>query len=119
MNCLRMMNDGLEQNLLSLPNYALNSEVENLQTGIKDRVGVALEYACRSWHNHLTKAVGDISGIISSLRYFLREKFLAWLEVVSVLGAARGAVGALERLISWTEQVRFTPPTIHSDVDAS
>jgi len=114
-NCLRTMNDGLEQNLLSLPNYTLNSEVEDLQTKIKDRVSVALEYACRSWHSHLTKAVGDVAGIISGLRIFLRENFLAWLEVVSVLGAARGAVGALERLVSWTEQVRSTSPMLLSD----
>ena len=112
-NCLRTMNDGLEQNLLSLPNYALNSEVEDLQTRIQDRVSVALEYACRSWHNHLTRAVGDVTGIISGLRVFLKDKFLAWLEVVSVLGAARGAISAVERLMSWIEQVCFTPPMVH------
>ena len=34
MNCLRKVNDGLEQNLLSPLDYALNSEVKDLQTGI-------------------------------------------------------------------------------------
>ena len=34
MNCLRKVNDGLEQNLLSFPDCALNSEVKDLQTGI-------------------------------------------------------------------------------------
>jgi len=108
-NCLRLMNDGLEQNLLSLPNYALNSEVEDLQTRIKDRVSVALEYTCRSWHSHLTRATGNIASIISDLRLFLEEKFLAWLEVASVLGAMRGAVVALERLVPWLE-VRLASP---------
>ena len=116
-NCLRTMNDGLEQNPLSLPNYALNSEVEDLPTRIKDRISAALEYACRSWHIHLARAVGDVSGIISDLRLFLKGKFLAWLEVVSVLGAARGAVGALERLMSWIEHVRSTPPVVHLDAN--
>ena len=110
MNCLRMMNNSLEQNLLSLPNYALNSEVRDLQTKIKDRISTALEYASRSWHNHLISAVGDVAGIISSLRLFLKEKFLAWLEVISVLGVVRGAIGALERLMSWLEKVCFGPP---------
>lgn len=50
-NCLKLMNDELEQNLLSLPEYALNSEVKDLQTTVNDRVGIALQYACRSWHN--------------------------------------------------------------------
>ena len=106
-NCLRMMNDSLEQNLLSLPDYALNSEVKDLQARIRDRISVALEYACKSWHNHLTKAVGDIAYIIPDLRLFLEEKFLAWLEVLSVLGAVRGAVVALEKLVLWVQEVCF------------
>ena len=106
-NCLRVMNNGLEQNLLSLPNYALNSEVEDLETRISDSISVALQYACQSWHNHLTRAGGDVTSVISQLRVFLEEKFLAWLEVVSVLRVTRGAVAALERLIPWLEEVCF------------
>ena len=106
-NCLRVMNGGLEQNLLSLPAYALNSEIEDLPTRINDRVSVALQYACRSWYNHLTKTRGDITDVIPYLRVFLEEKFLAWLEVVSVLGAVSGAVVALENLMPWLQEVRF------------
>ena len=57
------------------------------------------------WHIHLTEAEGDVTNIISNLHSFLEEKFLAWLEVVSVLGAARGAVIALEQLMSWLQKV--------------
>ena len=106
-NCLRLMNKGLKQNLLSLSNYALNSEVKDLQARIEDRVGTALEYACRSWHSHLTRTTGDITSVIPDLRYFLEKKFLAWLEVVSVLGATRGAVVALENLVPWLREVCF------------
>ncbi|KAF9645965.1 hypothetical protein BDM02DRAFT_382706 [Thelephora ganbajun] len=104
-NCLRLMNDGLERNLLSLPDYALNSEVEDLEARINDRISDALRYACRSWHSHLTKTEGDATGVISHLRVFLEEKFLAWLEVVSVLRAARGATVGLEQLIAWLQEV--------------
>ena len=104
-NCLRVMNDELEQNLLSLPNYAMNSEVEDLQMRIEDCVSVALQYSCQSWHNHLTAACGDIADVVSRLRLFMEEKFLAWLEVVSVLGAGRGAIVALEKLIPWLQEV--------------
>jgi len=109
MNCLRMMDDGLEQNLLSLPDYALNSEVEDLETRIDDCISIALRYACLSWHNHLTETEGDVSGVISYLRIFLEEKFLAWLEVVSAIGAVGGAVVGLERLVTWLQGVRFCP----------
>ena len=108
MNCLRVMNDGSEQNLLSLPDYALNSEVGDLQARIKLRISDALQYACRSWHNHLTQTGSDAVDVISRLRIFLENKFLAWLEVASVLGAVRGAVGALEQLILWLQEVCFS-----------
>ena len=107
-NCLRVMNGGLKQNLLSLPNYALNAEVEDLQTRINNHTSVALRYACQSWYNHLTKAEGDVTNVISHLCFFLEEKFLAWLEVVSVLGVARVAIAALEQLIPWLQEVCFS-----------
>jgi hypothetical protein len=111
-NCLRVMNDGLEQNLLSLPNYALNSEVKDLQAKINDHISIALRYACQSWHNHLTMARGDVTNVISHLRFFLEKNFLAWLEVVSVLGALRGAAVALEKLMPWLQEVCFGLPHI-------
>jgi len=105
LDCLKLMNDNLEQNLLSLPDYALNSEIEDLEARTKGRVGVALEYACRSWHNHLTEVRGDVTTIVPALRRFMQERFLAWLEVLSVTGAARGAVIALENLMPWLREV--------------
>ena len=106
-NCLRLMNEGLEQNLLSLPHYSMNSEVGDLQTRIEGRISVAMEYACRSWHNHLAMARGDVADLVSHIRLFLEEKFLAWLEIVSVLGATSGAAVALDELIHWSRKVRF------------
>jgi len=104
-NCLRVMNDRLEKNLLSLPDYALNSEVEDLEARISSCIGVALQYACQSWHIHLTRAGGDVASVVSRLYVFLKEKFLAWLEVVSVLGTTRGAIVALETLMHWLQEV--------------
>jgi len=109
MNCLRIMNGGLEQNLLLLPDYALNSEVEDLETRINARISIALRYACRSWHSHLIKTEGNVSGVVSHLRIFLEEKFLAWLEVVSAVGAVGGAVVGLENLMFWLQEVCFWP----------
>jgi len=110
MNCLRIMNDGLEQNILSLPDYALNSEVEDLKTRISDRISIATQYACRSWHSHLARTMGDVTDVVSYLRIFLEEKFLCWLEVVSAVGAVRGAVAGLEKLMTWLQEVCFFLP---------
>ena len=116
-NCLRVMNDGLEQNLLSLPDYTLNSEVEDLEKRIDNRISTALRYACQSWHNHLTEPGGDASEVVPHLRVFLEENFLAWLEVVSVLGAGRSAVTALERLVPWLQEVCFCLSTLLFDTN--
>jgi len=107
LNCLELMNDGLECNILSLPDYALNSEVEDLEARTKGRISVALEYACKSWHNHLTEIRGDVVAIVSALRSFMQERFLGWLEVLSVTGATRDAVVALEKVILWLREVCF------------
>ena len=101
------MNEGLEQNLLSFPGYALNSEVEDLESIIDGRISIVLRYACQFWCSHLTKTVGDVTDVVPHLRLFLEEKFLAWLEVVSVIGATRGAVVALEQVIPWLQEVCF------------
>ena len=112
-NCLKMMNEGLKQNLLSLPNYALNLDVRDLETRIDDRTSIALRYACRFWHSHLTRAEGDVSDAVSHLRIFLEKGFLAWLEVVSAIGAVGGAAVGLEKAMSWLQEVCFWPFRYH------
>jgi len=116
-NCLRVMNDKLEQNLLSLPDYTLNSEVKDLETRISNCISTALHYACQFWHSHLTESKGDATNIIPYLHVFLEEKFLAWLEVVSVLGAMRGAITALKQLVSWLQRVCVGCSRVLSDTN--
>ena len=111
LNCLDMMNSSLGQNLLSLPDYALNLEVQDLQARISSHISIGLQYACKSWHNHLVEVKGDVTTIIPALRSFLQEGFLAWLEVLSVTGSARDAVTALENLMHWLQEVCLDFPS--------
>ena len=116
--CMILMNTKLERDLLLLPEYALNSEIEDLQARIGRRISVGLQYACRSWHNHLAETRGDIGDLISHVRVFVEEKFLAWLEVLSVLGGVGSASVALEKLMVWLEEVcisvlRCIAPSLH------
>ena len=91
--CLETMNRELERNMCKLPDGVANSEVIDLKERVEDHIGQGLKYACRSWHEHV---VGTIPArIIPILHRFLQEKFLFWLEALSVLGAAREAVEAL------------------------
>jgi len=104
LNCLRLMNSSLKWNLLSLPDYALNTEVKDLEERVKGHISPALEYACKSWYNHLT-GTGEITHILDALSGFLEVNFLSWLEVLSALGAVRYAVVGLEKLIQWLPMV--------------
>ena len=92
--CLETMNRELKRNMCELPDGVVNSEVPGLKEKIGEHIGEALEYACRSWHKHLVGTVPD--HVVPILREFLEKKFLFWLEVLSILGAAREAIDALE-----------------------
>jgi hypothetical protein len=96
----------LEKNKCSIPNYALNSEVKDLPERVKDRIKEPFRYACRSWYKHLAFADREIEVIVPALRQFLEEKFLFWLETLSVLGAARDTVRALDTTTKWLNDVR-------------
>jgi len=106
LRCLELMGKSLKKNMCSIPDYALNSEVGDLQRRIEENgIRGALEYACRSWHNHLMVGVDRIADVVSALGRFLEEKFLFWLEVLSVLGAASDAVRALNATVRWLNEV--------------
>ena len=100
-SCLELMNKTLEQNMCKLPDGVTNSEVDDLKERARQYIDEGLEYACRSWHKHI---IGNIPRRTQEiLHQFLTEKYLFWLEVVSVLGASRNAVDALEATAKWLD----------------
>ena len=104
--CFKLMGKSLKKNMCSIPDYTLNSEVEDLLERI-DKGGIhgALEYACRSWHKHLIITGHRTVDVISALHDFLEQKFLFWLEVLGVLGTAGSAVDALNVTMKWLKEV--------------
>ena len=104
--CLKLMNESLEKNMCLIPDFALNCEVEDLPKRIEDGgIQGALEYACRSWHKHLIVTEHQTLDVVSALCHFLEEKFLFWLEVLSILGAVGDAARALNMTIRWLNEV--------------
>jgi len=102
--CLEIMNRSLERDMCKLPDGAINSEVNDLSERTEQYIDQALQYACKSWHKHLVDTTPvHILKITPVLHRFLEEKFLFWLEVLSVLGAAREAVKALEAAAKWLD----------------
>ena len=102
--CLKLMNEGLKRNMCKIPDAVMNSEVYDLQERTEQCLNPALQYACKSWHKHLVGTIpAHILNITPTLHQFLEGKFLFWLEVLSVLGAARGAVNALDAAAKWLD----------------
>ncbi|KAF9644376.1 hypothetical protein BDM02DRAFT_3103030 [Thelephora ganbajun] len=94
--CFGLMNQMLKKNMCNLPDAVANREVDDLQERTERHLDPALRYACKSWHKHLIDGhIIRTPTIASALRRFLGKKFLFWLEALSVLGAAREAVDAL------------------------
>jgi len=102
--CLELMNCKLEKNMCQLPGTVINSEVDDLVERRNKHIDHALQYACQSWHKHfIIEHMAQTPKVASALCYFLENKFLFWLEVLSVLGTARNAVDALELAIKQVE----------------
>jgi len=107
--CLELMGRTLEQNMCKLPDAVTNSEVDDLDERIELYLKPALRYACNSWHKHLIdENAAHTPAVTSALHRFLEKKFLFWLEVLSVLGAAREAVNALEVAARWLKVCRVS-----------
>ena len=104
--CLHLMDRMLKKNMCKLPDLVANSDVSDLKERIERYIDPALQYACRSWHTHL--AGGRLTSVstlevTSALHRFLEKNLLFWLEILSVLGAVRNAVDALQATVSWLE----------------
>ena len=112
--CLDLMNRTLGKNMCKLPDGVANSDVSDLKDKTDKYVDPALRYACASWHTHLVGLVDahttpvDAPTITPTLHQFLETKFLFWLEILSVLGAARNAVDALQVAMGWLKVCRVS-----------
>jgi len=106
LGCLDIMNRTLAKNMCKLPDTVANLDVSDLKERTDKYIDPALRYACLSWHAHLVDA--DMTPVHTptitlALHQLLEEKFLFWLEVLSVLGAVKNAVEALQIAADWLE----------------
>ena len=105
-HCLNLMNQELTKNMCKLPEAVANSDISDLRERTERYIHPALQYACTSWHAHLIGADTTpvhTTSISPILCQFLETKFLYWLEVLSVIGAVRNGIDALQVTVGWLE----------------
>jgi len=115
--CLELMNRRLKKNMLGFPDGSTNDEADGLWKRAEGDIDHGLRYACESWHKHLIDAnttPTHMVKITSILHQFLEQKFVFWLEVLSILGTMRNAVDALEVARRWLKVCRYYAQYIHS-----
>ena len=106
LRCLEIMEQKLEKNMCLIPDYFLNSEVEDLSERLETKkIRGALEYACSSWYRHLVTTNKRTADIFLALFSLFKENFLFWLEVSSVLGVVDDVAHALGATIRWLGKV--------------
>jgi hypothetical protein len=98
--CLALMGDLLSTNICGVDPSLFNSEVEDLEDRISRYIPEALQYACRFWGDHLSLAGSDPE-LYGYVQTFFRKNLLAWLEVLSLLGALNHAFPSLDMAESW------------------
>lgn len=109
---LRTMQAKLQFNICKLEtSYHLNSEVKDLKQRIEDNIPHALSYSSRFWADHVARVFEFNSEVFEALRNFMKERFLFWLELLSVRGEVRIARPSLLSLQVWlahiNDRVRF------------
>lgn len=84
--CLRILNERLRFNMCDLKtSHIPNSDVMDLPAHIQAAIPQSISYSCRFWGNYLYKShPGD--SIADSILQFFEQKFLYWLEVLSLMG---------------------------------
>ena len=100
-SCIGLMLHNLKFNICNLEtSYLANSDIPNLQSHITKHIGSALSYACCFWDDHL-KLISFNLNLTTKLQLFFKEKFLFWLEVLSLIDSVSLAPLALSSMKVW------------------
>jgi hypothetical protein len=113
-SCLNLLLDpldGLKFNICNLEtSYLANVDVEDLNTRVDEHIPPALLYACRFWDDHLKQADFK-TDLFRKVEPLFKEKFLFWLEALSLtrnIGLAQSAFATLNMWLASSLGVSIT-----------
>ncbi|KAF7967332.1 hypothetical protein HWV62_34691 [Athelia sp. TMB] len=101
--CLRILSSGLRFNICHIPSsYTTYTSLVDLPDRVAEYIGPALEYASRFLGQHLKPTPRD-QLILEDLRALFKEKFLYWLEVLSLLRQMSAAPKLFDAIHVWVQ----------------
>ncbi|KAF7974592.1 hypothetical protein HWV62_11868 [Athelia sp. TMB] len=101
---LRVMNAKLKFNICGLESsHNRNSAVPDLAARIHSSVSTVLLYSCRFVGAHIDRTAQD-EDMLRELNFFFLERFLYWLEVLSLEKYVNIASRSLGTIMTWTEK---------------
>jgi hypothetical protein len=119
-SCLNLLLDpfdGLKFNICKLEtSYLANDDIEDLNTRVDELISPALLYACRFWDDHL-KHTDFKADLFRKVETLFKEKFLFWLEALSltrVIGLAPSAFANLNMWLASSQGVSITASPIRN-----
>jgi NACHT domain len=93
--------DGLKFNICKLEtSYLANHDVEDLSGRVDQHISPALLYACRLWDGHLKHTDLKID-LFRKVETLFKNKFLFWLEVLSLTGVIGLAPSTFATVNMW------------------
>jgi hypothetical protein len=108
-SCLHLLLDpvdGLKFNICKLEtSHLANDDVEDLNTRVDKHIPPALFYACRFWDDHL-KHTDFTTDLFQKVETLFKEKFLFWLETLSLTRNIGLAPSAFATLNIWLASSR-------------
>ncbi|KKO96923.1 hypothetical protein THAR02_10976 [Trichoderma harzianum] len=107
MYSIRAMSSGLRQNMYNL-NYGFKPD--KMRPPQPDPLAL-IRYSCVFWADHLTAAIGEsfdherVLADDGEVLKFLKEKFLHWLEGLSIVGNLLEGLDAIRKLLSIAQKL--------------
>ena len=102
---LHIMEKRLVFNICDLKSsHFLNKDIVDLADRVQSSIPAHLSYSCRFWASHLQAihtGVASDHQLLKGVEVLLKEKFLFWLEVMSLLGSISGAAQAVASVVKW------------------
>ena len=108
-SCLQLMEQRLRRNICDLDGSPLNKADDHSDCG-KERIGDALEYACRFWTKHLVKSPTSGSNsekVQEEIERFFTKHLLHWIEVLTIMEDLDASVYSLNDIKQWYALVSF------------